>query len=264
MHISIIGSGNVATVFGRRLAEAGHTIGQVYSRNLAHAEVLGRELLAGAIDSLDQLLPGADVYLLAASDQGVADAAARLRLGDALVLHTAGALSIDVLAGVSSRYGVLYPLQTIRKEVTGPLRIPLLVDGNSAQVRSAVANLGEGISDLVRTAGDEERLSLHIAAVVVNNFPNYLYGLTQAFANGAGVDFHLLQPLIAETARRLENHDPFDVQTGPAVRGDQSTILMHLGELQAYPELQRWYALFSEALLLRFAGQTGDFTSGAE
>ncbi len=284
MHISIIGSGNVATVLGRRLVEAGHTIAQVYSRDLSHALTLAGALSvdgsftgglpagasfaggssAGAIDSLDQLLLGADVYLVALSDQGVLDVAARLRLDDALVVHTAGALPMNVLAPVSSRYGVVYPLQTIRKEVQHSLQIPLLVDGSSPSVRAVVTTLASGMSDLVRTAGDTERLRLHIGAVVVNNFPNYLYGLTQAYAQDSGVDFRLLQPLVAETARRLQDHAPFDVQTGPGARGDEATIRMHLAQLQSYPELQRWYALFSEALLRHFKGKSVDFIVGAE
>lgn len=264
MRISIIGAGNVATVFGKKLKEAGHSIVQVYSRNLTHAQALAAALSAGASDALDQLIPDADAYLVALSDQGVLDFAASLRLGDALVLHTAGALPMDVLAPVSSRYGVIYPLQTVRKEVQYPLQIPLLVDGSSEAVRAAVTSLASGMSDLVRTAGDEERLRLHIGAVVVNNFPNYLYGLTQAYAQGSGVDFSLLQPLVAETARRLQDYAPFDVQTGPGARGDEATIRMHLAELEAFPELQHWYALFSEAILRHFKGKSVNFTSGAE
>lgn len=252
MHISIIGSGNVATVFGRRLLEANHTIDQVCSRNLAHAEKLGGELLAGAIDRLEDLRPGADVYILATADPAIKEAASKLRLGDALVLHTAGALPLDTLAPVSSRYGVLYPLQSVRKEVEYHIRIPLLVDGNTEAVRAEVLALAGGISDMVKEVGDAERLTLHIGGVLVNNFPNYLYGLTREYARGQGVDFALLQPLIAETARRLEHYEPSQVQTGPAVRGDQDAIRLHLEKLEAYPKLKRWYDLFSDEMLNQF------------
>ena len=42
--------------------------------------------------------------------------------------------------------------------------------------------------------------------------------------NGAGLDFDLLKPLIAETAAKaLDAASPAAVQTGPAVRGDVPT-----------------------------------------
>ena len=50
---------------------------------------------------------------------------------DKLVLHTAGSVSKDVLKNISYNYGVLYPLQSLRKESHEIPEIPFLVDGNN-------------------------------------------------------------------------------------------------------------------------------------
>ena len=52
-------------------------------------------------------------------------------------------------------------------------------------------------------------------------------------------------PLIRETAGRLEQFAPADVQTGPAVRGDAGTIATHLKILSNYKNLNVLYRLFS-------------------
>ena len=50
--------------------------------------------------------------------------------------------------------------------------------------------------------GDDQRLKLHLAAVLCNNFVNHLYALTERYCKMEGLDFQLLLPLIKETAAR--------------------------------------------------------------
>lgn len=270
MQVVLIGSGNIATIFGQRLAAAGHTIGQVMSRNAAHAEELASVLGCPWTDSMATLNREGEAYILAVSDPAVYEMAAGLRLGHALVVHTAGAVSREVLQPVSSRYGVLYPLQSIRKEVGFPPRIPLLIDASGDEGRSGedtcsadeaweqVRSLAGAISDWVRPAGDEQRLRLHVGAVFVNNFPNYLYTLTEAYLkeeanlNEQPVDFSYLLPLLQETVRRLETYSPAQVMTGPAYRGDVTTIAQHEALLAGHPEMLEWYKLFTERIMAMY------------
>jgi len=248
MQIVLLGSGNIATIFGQRLAAGGHRILQVMSRNGAHAATLAATLGCAWTDTLDDLAPDAEVYILAVSDPAVYAAAAKLRLPGALVLHTAGAIAREVLAPISGRHGVLYPLQSIRKEVGIPALIPVLIDAATPEALEQVRVLADAISPLVRVASDEQRLRLHVGAVLVNNFPNYLYGLTEGYLREEGVDFSYLQPLLEETVRRLETYSPAEVMTGPAYRGDTATIELHQSLLEGHPELLQWYRLFTEKI----------------
>jgi predicted short-subunit dehydrogenase-like oxidoreductase (DUF2520 family) len=108
--------------------------------------------------------------------------------------------------------------------------------------------LAHSISDRVVEANDETRVKLHLAAVMVNNFTNHLYALIEKYCKDENLDFYLLQPLIRETASRLETISPAKSQTGPAIRGDYTTIEKHLALLNKYPQLKKVYELFSESI----------------
>ncbi|NJN34896.1 MAG: DUF2520 domain-containing protein [Saprospiraceae bacterium] len=75
-------------------------------------------------------------------------------------------------------------------------------------------------------------MALHIAAVFVNNFTNHLFKIGHDIIEENGFPFEVLKPLIAETVKKISFHNPADVQTGPAQRGDKNTIEKHLNFLE--------------------------------
>ena len=249
MNIVFLGSGNTATVLARLMHQKGHRILQVWSRNAAKALPLATEVGADSINRLSDINPSADVCVLAVSDAAVADVASQLSLRKKIVVHTAGSVSINVLKGASPNYGVLYPLQSLRKEMSFIPEIPFLTDGNSNEVKVLLYDFAKTFSTQVKEAGDEERLRLHLAAVMVNNFTNHLYALTEAFCNKHQLQFELLYPLILETAHRLQSGKAMELQTGPARRGDEETIQKHLHSLMDTPSLQQLYQTISNSIL---------------
>jgi len=62
------------------------------------------------------------------------------------------------------------------------------------------------------------------------------------------LEFDLLKPLIFETANRLKSVHPNDVQTGPAIRNDATTIEQHEKLLENYPELKELYVYFTKQI----------------
>ena len=152
------------------------------------------------------------------------------------------------MQNISTNYGVLYPLQSLRKEIPDTVAIPLLVDGNSEKATRQVEDFALTISPIVSRANDEQRLKLHVAAIIANNFTNHLFSLTEEFCKNEKVDFKLLLPIINETARRLIDHAPAEVQTGPAIRNDISTIDKHLALLANYPKLKNIYQLLTDSI----------------
>jgi predicted short-subunit dehydrogenase-like oxidoreductase (DUF2520 family) len=67
------------------------------------------------------------------------------------------------------------------------------------------------------------------------------------------VDFGLLYPLILETANKATQNDPRQMQTGPAMRGDQNILNMHQSMLEQSQrnDLAEVYALMSQQILQR-------------
>jgi hypothetical protein len=73
--------------------------------------------------------------------------------------------------------------------------------------------------------------------------------LSQELLKGQNLDFDLLRPLINETANKVQLNDPITMQTGPAIRGDQSTINIHLDLLAGKPELKELYQKLSQSIV---------------
>jgi hypothetical protein len=155
-----------------------------------------------------------------------------------------------VLKDISTNYGVLYPLQSLRKENKDEsVTIPLLIDGNSNDTIFKIGEFAKTISSLVSFANDEQRVKLHIAAVVTSNFANHLFCLAAEYCKNEKLDFKMLQPLIEETAIRLRDHVPCDMQTGPAARKDIVTLDKHLRMLNAYPRLRTVYLRMTDSIM---------------
>lgn len=249
MNIVFLGSGNAATVLARLMYQKGHRILQVWSRNAAHAVQLANEVEAHAIDELAAIDSSADLCVLAVSDDAVREVASQLSLRKKILVHTAGSVAMDVLKGASPNYGVLYPLQSLRKEMSWIPEIPLLTDGNSDEVKVLLFDFAQTLSAHVKEAGDAERLHLHLAAVMVNNFTNHLYAVTEDFCSKHQLRFELLHPLIIETAQRIKMGSAFDLQTGPARRGDEQTLEKHVQLLAQSPPLQHLYETISKSIL---------------
>jgi predicted short-subunit dehydrogenase-like oxidoreductase (DUF2520 family) len=248
MKVVIIGSGNVATVLGRRILHAEHEIIEVISRNENHAKILADELRCDYSNNFVNISDHADIYIVAVSDDALADLSTQLQFQNKIVVHTAGSVSKNILQDVSKNFGVLYPLQTLKKEIKTDYEIPMLIDANTEDTLAVVEDFAKTISDNVQFADDDTRMQLHVAATIVNNFSNHLFALTENFCDQQKIDFKLLVPLIEETAKRTEQFSPSQMQTGPAIRNDIQTIQTHLQLLENFPELKRFYELFTESI----------------
>ena len=65
--------------------------------------------------------------------------------------------------------------------------------------------------------------------------------------------FHLLIPMIKESVKKLKRKKPDMLQTGPAKRGDITTINKHLKLLEKYPEQKKVYELFTTLIKKRYS-----------
>jgi predicted short-subunit dehydrogenase-like oxidoreductase (DUF2520 family) len=250
MNVVIVGAGNVATVLGRLIKKAGHEVLQVISRKAAGAEILASELGCAFADNSGVIDKSAELYLIAVTDSAMTQLDETYHLGNKLVVHTAGSVSKEVLKNVTYNYGVLYPLQSLRKENMHLQQdIPLLVDANTDDAMKVLEDFARTISGSVHLANDQQRLKLHVAAVLVSNFTNHLYALAADYCDKEGADFKLLLPLIEETALRLRYHLPGEMRTGPATRKDIQTLQKHLGLLAQYPAIHNIYLKMTDSIM---------------
>ena len=251
MRVVIIGAGNVATVLGRLIKKNKHEVLQVISKHEESAIILATKLNCVFTTNYKEIDRTADIYLVAIADNSLKELSEIYRLDNKLVVHTAGAVSKEILRNITINYGVLYPLQSLLKShATLQENIPLLVDANNSESLALLNEFASTISSNCSVASDEQRLKLHVAAVLVSNFTNHLYTLAAEYCAGEGIDFKMLLPLIEETATRLQKYEPSEMMTGPAFRGDTKTIEKHLGLLESYPLIQKIYLKITESIMI--------------
>lgn len=259
MRITIIGSGNVATHLAAAFKNAGHRMVQVYSRNMQNAALLAYHVGAEAIDSLDQITPDTDIFIIAVKDDAIADMASRLARYDRLIVHTSGSVHLEAVQHFTDQAGVFYPLQTFSKTKELDFRqVPLCIEGAGDTITNLLEELGRTVSNNVYLVNSAQRKVLHLAAVFACNFTNHLYAVSKELLAGSDMKFDMLRPLIAETADKVKAHSPEDVQTGPAVRNDAQTMTAHLQMLAGKPQLQAIYEMLSQDIIKNHNKEAGD------
>lgn len=233
----------------------GAEVVQVYSRKITNARRLAKILNASATNKIEAIYPHADLYLFAISDgaiRSVAEQASKYlpEKTKPIFVHTSGATPQLIFKGLSKHYGVFYPLQTFSKDRPADFStIPFCIDGNRKLVRNKLAQLAKTLSPNVSFITDEQRAVLHVAAVFVNNFTNALFGAGKEILDQHNIPFHLLTPLILETAKKVQENPPIMMQTGPAKRGDQETMQGHQELLHLTPDLQELYQKLSNLII---------------
>jgi predicted short-subunit dehydrogenase-like oxidoreductase (DUF2520 family) len=248
MELVLIGSGNIATVLGKAFHQRGISIKQVYSRKIHHATQLAGQLNAEPIDDVQKIIKNADCYLMAVSDEAIGPIAASLNLGDHLLVHTAGAISKEILLQASSNVGVFWPMKMIRKNQDQLGSLQIVVDGSTPSNQAYLSNLARLIGAKVALADNSQREKLHLMAVVCSNFTNHLYHLAHDYCFRNNLDFSLLYSIIIQTATGIQGVNPTETQAGPAFRGDKGTMEKHLQLLNEDPTLLNFYRQFSKSI----------------
>jgi len=226
IQITIIGSGNVAQHLIKAFAKSEAVeIAQVFSRK---KEKLSSFIEFDKIVSNYEDLKESDLYIIAVTDNAIAEVSQQLPFNNQLVVHTSGTASIETLDD-KNRKGVFYPLQTFskNKEIDFSV-IPICLEADNTFDFRVLETVAKSISKAVFPINSEQRKALHVAAVFVNNFTNHLYQIGQEICEENQVSFDILKPLIQETAEKIKTLEPVDAQTGPAKRNDSNTIEAHL------------------------------------
>ena len=255
MKISLIGTGRVSSHLAQALLRQGHEIVQVCGRNFEKTKKFAEQIQARACQSIQQLQPS-DLIILAVSDSSIGQLAKQLHdlFPDTLIVHTSGSTDIVVITQHHARAGVFYPLQTFsfERDVDWSAT-PLFVEAVNYDDRKLLSDLANSLSKRVYRYTSNQRLTLHLAAVFACNFSNYCYDMAKQIVDAEQVDFSLLYPLMLETAKKATQNEPKQMQTGPAMRGDQNILTMHQNLLNqaGRGDLQQVYQLLSDGILKR-------------
>lgn len=249
--IVFIGAGNLATNLAKALYRKGFRIVQVYSRTEESARSLAQIVEAGYTTDLSAVTEDAQLYIVSLKDTALVKLLPQFVAGkeNALWVHTAGSISMNIWEGYVERFGVFYPMQTFSKQREVDFRgIPIFVESNSEEDTQFLKDIASALSEKVHEATSDQRKSLHLAAVFTCNFTNHMYELAAELLKKYQLPFEVMLPLIDETARKVHELEPHAAQTGPAIRYDENVIKGHLQMLTDEPQVQELYRLISESI----------------
>ncbi|HEX2900583.1 MAG TPA: DUF2520 domain-containing protein, partial [Bacteroidia bacterium] len=208
-----------------------------------------------------QLRKDLDLVIVASSDHGIGEIAAAYSpyKGDETVFaHTAGSISMDVLAPFGTNIGVFYPLQTFTKGHKADFSdIPVFLEGNAAAL-ARLQPLADFLSRRVSVLDSVQRLQVHMGAVFASNFANFMWLIAEDTLREVGQPgLGVYEPLIRECMEKALRYGPANAQTGPARRGDEITMQKHLDLLAGRaPDLAELYRKISDMVMARFPTDT--------
>lgn len=243
IRVSIIGTGNVATVLYKTFT---------VNEEIEIVQVFGRKKPTFASPEhyakLDRdPIKKADVYVLAIGDDSIASISGLFQNVDGILVHTSGSVPLKMLPK-KARKGVFYPLMTLSKHREMDFKkIPICLEAENKKDLDLLKKLASAISDKVIEIDSQQRKSLHLGAVFVNNFVNHLYYIGQNVCLENQVSFDVLLPLIQETAKKIESLSPKEAQTGPAKRSDIGTMKEQLKALKNKNQ-KEIYTLLSKSI----------------
>ncbi len=254
MKIVILGSGNVARHLVKSFVLTDVEIVQIYSRTLANAKEAAMLPNVKFTNKISEISQNADIYLMCLSDDALKEFAQNKNfkniISNKLVLHTAGSVNIDILKSLSDNYGVLYPIQTFSKNTEIDLsKVTFCIEANNHENLKEIRHLAEKLSSHIEEINSYQRKILHLSAVFACNFTNNMYAIAAKIMTENGMKFNILIPLIQETTNKIKNTNPFEAQTGPALRNDKDIINEHLIMLKNYPNLSEIYSFVSQNIL---------------
>ena len=228
MRVRIVGPGRAGLSFSKAFTRIGWQV----------LEHLGRN------DDLTNAAEGVDLVLLSVPDQQISNVAQKIiDNNSATIIHISGSLTLDPISQ-HERVASCHPLLSLPDPAVGEKR---LLDG------AWFAVAGDPISiEIVRAfdgkyfhVPDEKRALYHAGACIAANHLVVLLSQVERICEIVDIPFEAYTNLIQGTLDSVTTIGSMKSLTGPAVRGDLSTIQSHL---DALPQTEKFlYSCLSEA-----------------
>ena len=262
--IGFVGAGKVGHVLARLWKQAGYEISAVTSRTEAHAQTLAAAVGADVVKTAAEVVARSDVTLLTVNDDAITEVAEQITaanpdLSGKGIVHTSGAKSLDVLAGLQAggaRLGSLHPVFPFAEVETALQRLPgatFAVEADDDGLQSWLTALVTAVNGRVMLIPPGDKVLYHAALVIASNYTVVLFHVAEQLLHemvaSQQAAHNALSVLLEGTVANLKANSTAEALTGPLVRGDMGTVAAHLEALAAYPQVRDLYRLLTEAAL---------------
>ena len=254
--ILLVGTGNAAWHLGINFLNAGVQIAGVAARDTDKAVALAMRLGGAPVFGLSEQLPHVDATILLVRDDAVEEVATLIAEPGRLLVHCSGSIKADAIKRSEHEYAVAWPLQTLQKDHPRPLTNTVVaVTGSSPETEARVAALFSKISERVHIMSEHQRSVMHMCAVWINNYTNHMLHIGHTLLTENDLSFSMFFPIIEEHVKLLHEQTPYNLQTGPAKRGDMGTLSRHMALLHDHPDWQELYDRLSKSILNTYIKQ---------
>ncbi len=245
--VFFIGSGRLAAHLADAFSKTDIELKGVHSKTLSHAQAFADKYQIPVFEDILQIPKDIDVYILAVNDDQIELVSAQLNV-NGIVAHCSGLKDINSIQNSKDK-AVIWPLQSFSLDKKVNFKeIPVLLEANSDENYRIIEALLERISHKLIECSSVKRKYYHLAAVFVNNFSNHLFVQAEEILDQENLNYQLLLPLMKESIKKLSYLTPKEAQTGPAARGDESTIKNHLDLLSENKTAKDIYSLISQSI----------------
>jgi len=242
--LSFIGTGNVSWHLSQAFFRAGHTIVEFYGRQPEKTRAYAAQVEAQPIDHPSLLLSDLDFIFICVSDSAIAEVSAQVNSGRAIQVHCSGSTPLNHLKGAKT--GVLYPFQSFRTEAAVRWNeLNIFLEGNTLETTETLFNLAVCLGSAIQATTESDRQRIHLAGVLASNFVNLLWQKAQELCMQSGMEPELLHPLMEETLNKALQMGCTAAQTGPALRRDGQTLLLHENILKLQQPWDELYRILS-------------------
>lgn len=214
------------------------------------------EFGAQTFSNLKTVIKDAEFYLVCVKDEYITEVLNALSYlpPASTVCITSGNYNLKDYKGKLKNPGILYPLQTFSKEDEIKWKdITIITDASTKTALANTQRVARFLCEEIIVMNYEQRLKLHLAAVLANNFTNSLYAESDKLLKSIDGKYsiQLFYPLLKQSVKKLKYISPLEAQTGPAKRNDKQVMSKHEALLKNQPELKEIYKLMSNLILLQ-------------
>ena len=247
--ISIIGAGNVGLNMFETLGKK-KDVKLVSLFNRSIEKILHYRKKVFITNNINEIKKS-DIYIISTKDDSIKKVSEKIIGRDGLIVHTSGSTEMKILS-IHKNFGVFYPLQTLTLEKIADFKkIPICVEANNEINYKILKKLTKITGSKYYQVDSKQRLALHVSAVFVSNFTNYLFSKAYDICSSNKIPFDILFPLIRETLGKIEENNPSEIQTGPAIRKDLSTIKKHLNFINS-KNSKKIYSILTQEIIKNY------------
>lgn len=247
--VYILGYGNLGKHLLKLFLSRGIEVGGIFTNQ--RLDLKGVQTFSKS--QVNEVLSDQDIVFITTKDDEIHFSIQSIFNESVVKLYCSGSIALSVFDDCR-KVGVWYPLYSFSGDIEINWNlVPVFIEFSDAETQLSLEKLNKLLNLKVQFLSSQNRSQLHLSAVFANNFVNACFiGSNTVIENHDQLKFDYLLPIIQQTIDKLKLSHPMTLQTGPAKRGDEMTMLNHLKQLENFKEEADVYVAISKYIQQKF------------